>query len=98
MNKLEEVLNNLNLALKANEDTSKEVTRLEKLKKEYMEFYFKLHQKYRLNASESRKKIDLMQDPRAKALRTLAEEVSLLPESVFKEWQQNLITFRHAIY
>ncbi|MFQ7544710.1 MAG: DUF6079 family protein [Turicibacter sp.] len=85
---LEEVLNNLNLALKANEDTSKEVTRLEKLKKEYMEFYFKLHQKYRLNASESRKKIDLMQDPRAKALRTLAEEVSLLPESVFKEWQQ----------
>lgn len=52
----------MNLALKANEDTSKEVTRLEKIKKEYMEFYYKMHQKYQLNASESRKKLDLIQD------------------------------------
>lgn len=85
---LENTLNNLSLALKANEDTSKNITKLEKLKKEYIEFYLKLHQKYRLSLSDSRKKIDLLQDPRAKALKILGEEVSLLPENVFREWKE----------
>lgn len=83
-------LDNLSLALKNDEDTSREVEELERLRKEYIEHYLMLHQKARLNATENRKKAELLSDPRYDALRTLATRTSFLPSQQFDEWETNI--------
>ena len=77
-------LDNLSLALKNDEDTSREIEELERLKKEYIEHYLMLHQKARLNATENRQKAELLSDPRYDALRTLATRTSFLPSQQFE--------------
>ncbi|MDC7724454.1 DUF6079 family protein [Priestia megaterium] len=90
MDDVDIALDNLSLALKKSEDCSREVVELERLKKDYIEHYMRLHQEARLNATENKKKADLLRDPRYEALSTLALKISFLPSQVFEEWQTNL--------
>ncbi|AXK17094.1 DUF6079 family protein [Bacillus sp. COPE52] len=83
-------LGNLSSALKNGENCSREVTELEKLKKEYIEHYIGLHQTARLNATENKKKSELLKDSRYDALNTLASKISFLPRQAFDEWQTSL--------
>ncbi|MGY0012770.1 DUF6079 family protein [Bacillus anthracis] len=83
-------LDNLSIALKNGEDCSREVGELERLRKEYIEHYMALHQTARLNATENKKKSELLKDPRYDALNVLASKISFLPRQSFDNWQMSL--------
>ncbi|PEY26875.1 ATPase [Bacillus anthracis] len=87
-------LGNLSIILKNGEDCSREVAELERLKKEYIEHYMVLHQTARLNATENKKKSELLKDPRYDALNTLASKISFLPHQAFDDWQMSLKTLK----
>ncbi|MEH7556570.1 DUF6079 family protein, partial [Priestia megaterium] len=87
-------LDNLSIALKKDEDCTKEVTDLEQLKKQYIDYYMGLHQKARLNATENKKKSELSRDPRYEALSTLSSKIAFLPSQAFEEWQTSLKSLR----
>ncbi|MGM0840266.1 MAG: DUF6079 family protein [Bacillota bacterium] len=83
-------LDNLSMALKNNENCTGEIQDLDRLKKDYIDYYLSLHQKMRLNASESKKKNELLQDKQCDALQVLSSKIELLPSGVFKEWQDKM--------
>ena len=91
VNRVDVELENLSLALKNDEDCMQEVAELEKLKKEYVEYYLALHQRNRLSATENRKKAALMQDERYAAIQLLATRIDLFKDSdVFVQWKEKL--------
>ncbi|MGG0250717.1 DUF6079 family protein [Peribacillus frigoritolerans] len=94
INDVDIALDNLSLALKNDEDCTNEVVELERLKKQYIDHYMALHQKARLNATENKKKSDLLKDRRYEALSTLSSKISLLPSHIFEDWQINLKSLR----
>lgn len=84
-------LDNLVQALKANEDTKKEIAELEELKKEYIDFYFDLHQKRRLNATENKSKTELLQGNEYRAIKMLADGIKILPDTKsFYDWENSV--------
>ncbi|MFC4660780.1 DUF6079 family protein [Oceanobacillus aidingensis] len=83
-------LEKLSVALKNNEDCANEIEELERLKKEYIDFYLSIHQKMRLNATESKRKTELLQDKQCDALQILSSKIELLPSGVFKGWQEKM--------
>ncbi|WP_254843978.1 DUF6079 family protein [Virgibacillus dokdonensis] len=83
-------LDNLSMALKNGEDCTSEIQELEHLKKTYIDYYLSLHQKMRLNATESKKKSELLQNKQCDALQVLSSKIELLPSGVFKEWQEKV--------
>ncbi|MFD2759749.1 DUF6079 family protein [Lentibacillus juripiscarius] len=87
-------LDNLSLALKNDEGCISEIQELERLKKVYIDYYLSLHQQMRLNATESKKKSQLLQDERFDALNLLASRIDLLPHEVYKDWQDKMGTLR----
>ncbi|MGE0977110.1 DUF6079 family protein [Bacillus cereus] len=86
-NDVDIVLDNLSMALKNDEECTREVVELERLKKDYIEHYMALHQKARLNATENKKKAELLKDRRYDAVETLANKISFLPRQTFEEWK-----------
>ncbi|MGS2777775.1 DUF6079 family protein [Robertmurraya sp. GLU-23] len=95
--KVEAALYNLSVMLKKGQDYSNEVRVIEGLKEEYIYLYMQLHDKSRLNATEEMKKSSLLNDPRLKALRELAQKIDILPNQVLTDWQ-NKIEFLRACY
>ncbi|WP_338472805.1 DUF6079 family protein [Niallia sp. XMNu-256] len=89
-NDVDIALDNLSLALKNDESCTKEVAELDRLKKQYIDHYMDLHQKARLNATENKKKADLLRDRRYEALSTLSSKISFLPSQTFEDWQKSL--------
>lgn len=87
MNRVDVGLDNLSMALKNNEDCSNEIANLEQLKKEYIDHYLHLHLTKRLNATENKKRTELLNSNEYQALQTLALSIELLPGNVFKDWQ-----------
>ncbi|MGI1798584.1 DUF6079 family protein [Priestia sp. TRN 1309] len=83
-------LGDLSIALKKDEDCTKAVSDLEELKKQYINHYMSLHQRARLNATENKRKSDLLRDSRYEALRTLSSEIMFLPSQSFEEWETSL--------
>lgn len=94
MDDVELSLHNLSLALKNNEDCTDEIEQLQRLKKEYIDFYLSLHQKMRLNATESKKKSELLQNPQCDALELLGSKIDLLPNEVFEDWKRKVESLR----
>lgn len=89
-NDVDIVLDNLSMALKNDEECTREVAELERLKKDYIEHYMALHQKARLNATENKKKAELLKDQRYDAVETLANKISFLPRQTFEEWKTSV--------
>lgn len=94
MNNVDLALDNLSMALKNNEDCLQEVSDLERLKKQYIDYYMTLHQRVRLNATENKQKSALLRHPRYDALSTLSSRIPFLPSQMFEEWQTNLKSLR----
>ncbi|MCH5438466.1 MULTISPECIES: DUF6079 family protein [Bacillus cereus group] len=91
-------LDNLSIALKNGDSCSREVAELERLKKEYIEYYMRLHQTARLNATENKRKSKILKDPRYDALDTLAVRIPFLPSQVFKEWKLNIESLKDCYH
>lgn len=89
-NCVETSLNNLKFALKRNKDCTKVLSDFEQLKQEYIEYYLHLHLKKRLNATENKKRIEILQSNEYQALNILGSKIELLPGNVFKDWQENV--------
>lgn len=89
-NDVDIVLDNLSIALKNDEECTREVAELERLKKDYIEHYMALHQKARLNATENKKKAELLKDRRYDAVEMLANKISFLPRQTFEEWKTSV--------
>lgn len=87
---VDDTLHKLGEALKNEEDCVKETMELARLKKVYSEHYLELHQKARLNATENKRKSDLLKGPQAEGLRTIASGIDFLPTQGFDEWQLNI--------
>lgn len=89
------VLDNLSLSLKNNKDCSVDIADLERLKKEYIDYYFDLHQKKRLNATEEKKKAELLQSNEFRAIKMLADGIEILPDTKgFLDWENKLKQFK----
>ncbi|KGX84852.1 DUF6079 family protein [Pontibacillus litoralis] len=86
---LETVLSDLIYALKEGHTTVSHEKSLDKLKKEYIDLYLKLHNENRLNANEDNRKSALINDHRHKALKNLSE-IDILPSQALSEWQQQI--------
>ena len=76
------------------EETDDLVISLEKLKKQYIEWYMSEHKAYRLDHSESQKKGALLQNPTFKALNTLRQINGILPTSQFTDLQTQLAALK----
>lgn len=97
MDQVDIALDNLAAALKNDENCTQEVAELERLKAEYIEHYFDLHQKNRLNAHESRKRQALLQDKRYDAIQRLATRIELFKNShVFEQWKEKFDTLKEC--
>ncbi|MED3643830.1 DUF6079 family protein [Caldifermentibacillus hisashii] len=84
-------LENLSLALKNDENCSTELAEIDRLKREYIDYYFAQHQKNRLNATENRQKSDLLRDPRYEALTVLTSKIDLFKNNEqFEEWKRKI--------
>lgn len=62
--------------------------------KDYIDYYLSLHQKMRLNATESKMKTELLQDKQCDALQVLSSKIELLPSGVFKDWQEKVASLK----
>ncbi|PEK99501.1 DUF6079 family protein [Bacillus sp. AFS017336] len=87
---VEIALDNLSYSLKNSEDCHKEIKELETLKNKYIVHYMAIHANVRLNATDNRKKSQLLNDSRYAALNTLSTKINFLPSSVFEEWQYRI--------
>src|SRR5699024_4896100 len=67
---------------------------LQRLKKEYIDYYLSLHQAMRLSATEEKKKSDLLQSQQCNALKLLASNIELLPTDVFDDWKTKVDALR----
>ncbi|EJS64649.1 hypothetical protein ICU_04253 [Bacillus cereus BAG2X1-1] len=88
--RVEEVLDEIQFALKQQQDISKELSQLNQLKQEYIKLYIEAHDQSRLNASENLRKTAFSNDPRLKALKELASRISILPKEEILKWEKAL--------
>ncbi|KAA0956132.1 ATP-binding protein [Planococcus sp. ANT_H30] len=88
--RVDDALDELQCALKQHQDTTKELTALDTLKKEYIQLYIEAHDQSRLNASENMLKNALLNDAQTKALKELAAHIPILPKEELFNWERTL--------
>lgn len=91
---VDEALDELQDALKHQQDTSKELATLDALKQLYIKLYIESHDKSRLNATENMLKNTLLTNPKLKALKELAVHISILPREQIINWEKALSTLK----
>lgn len=87
---VDNALDELQYALKQQDDITEELTALESLKKEYIQLYIEAHDQSRLNATENILKNELLSDAKTKALKELAGHISILPKEELLIWERTL--------
>ncbi|MQR86862.1 ATP-binding protein [Bacillus megaterium] len=92
--RVEEVLYEIQLSLKQQQDIAAELLTLNKLKQEYIDLYIEAHDKSRLNAKENLRKNALHNDARLKALKELASYIPILPKEQIIKWEKSLSTLK----
>lgn len=92
-------LENLGTALKNDENCSAELAEINRLKREYIDYYFAQHQKNRLNATENRQKSELLKDSRYEALAVLTSKIDLFRNNdQFEEWKQKVQSLKECYH
>lgn len=89
-NRVDEALENLQDALKNQQDITIAISSLDRLKEEYIQAYLKVHDQSRLNATENVVKNALIGSSQAQALKNLATRISILPKEELFEWEHRL--------
>lgn len=96
--RVDNALDELQYALKQQQDTTKQIGTLDALKKEYIQMYIERHDQSRLNATENMQKNALLNDVQTKALKELAAHISILPKDELFEWERNLSTLKTCFH
>lgn len=88
--RVDKALDELQFALREQDEITEELTSLDTLKEEYISLYIEQHDKSRLNASENTLKNELLNDKSTQALKELVTQIPILPKEQLLNWEQSL--------
>ncbi len=88
--KVEEAVEKLRMNISNGQSYMGELSALRKLKQEYVDEYFTIHDQSRLTATEENAKNDILRSPQANMLERLQKGISLLPGEQLGTWGAKL--------